>query len=324
MTKALLGIDGGGTKTHAVLADLDGNILGSAANGGANWERIGLKAVTAGLQELIAIAITNAGITIDDIVGSTFALAGIDWDEDKSMFASTMPSLKLSGAIHLMNDSFAALYAGIPNGIGIVSIAGTGGKTTGHDGVTTVQTMGMDLGEAGGAGQLLALCLDSIARMHHGITPKSEMFTVIPETLGYSDMTDFFTAIARDRISLDESLAPLIFDLAISGDVIASENVIKVAKQHALDVFGIYSRLKFDGEGVAIIRAGGLHTAGCQIFDLNFEDEVRRLIPKAAIEILGISPVFGAVLSAAHNHFTSVPDTFSTHLLTQAKEVLLQ
>ena len=109
MTKALLGIDGGGTKTHAVLADLDGNILGSAANGGANWERIGLKAVTAGLEELIAIAITNAGITIDDIVGSTFALAGIDWDEDKSMFASTMPSLKLSGAIHLMNDSFAGL-----------------------------------------------------------------------------------------------------------------------------------------------------------------------------------------------------------------------
>ena len=149
------------------------------------------------------------------------------------------------------------------------------------------------------------------------------MFTVIPETLGYSDMTDFFTAIARDRINLDESLAPLIFDLAISGDVIASENVIKVAKQHALDVFGIYSRLKFDGEGVPIIRAGGLHTADCQIFDTNFEDEVRRLIPKAAIEILAISPVFGAVLSAAHNHFTSVPDTFSTHLLTQAKEVLL-
>ena len=53
MTKALLGIDGGGTKTHAVIVDLDGHILGTAANGGANWERIGLQAVQTGLQELI-------------------------------------------------------------------------------------------------------------------------------------------------------------------------------------------------------------------------------------------------------------------------------
>lgn len=324
MVKALLGIDGGGTKTHAVIADLDGNILGSAANGGANWERIGLKAVALRLEELIKAATTDAGITNDEIVGATFALAGIDWDEDKSMFASTIQNLKLNGPTHLMNDSFAALYAGIPDGIGIVSIAGTGGKTTGFDGVSTLQTIGMDLGEAGGAGQLLALSLDSIARMHHGITPKSEMFTLIPTTLGYNDMTDFFTAIARDRIYLDESLAPLIFDLAISGDVTATENVTKVAKQHALDVFGIYSRLKFDNKDVKIIRAGGLHTAGCQIFDESFEHEVTRLVPQATVEILAISPVFGAVLSAAHNHYKAVPDAFLARLLQQAEKVALQ
>lgn len=324
MTKALLGVDGGGTKTHAVIADLDGNILGSAANGGANWERIGLKAVASSLEELITSVTTDAGITKKDIVGATFALAGVDWDEDKSMFASTIENLELGAPVQLMNDSFAALYAGIPNGIGIVSIAGTGGKTTGCDGVTTLQTMGMDLGEAGGAGQLLALCLDSIARMHHGIAPKSDMFTLIPATLGFSDMKDFFSAIARDRVSLDESLAPLIFDLANSGDITAIENVTKVASQHALDVFGIYSLLDFRGQSVKIIRAGGLHTARFQIFDESFEQEVTRLIPGVSIEILAIPPVFGAVLSAALNYFKAVPDSFSARLLAQAGKVILK
>ena len=41
MSKVFLGVDGGGTKTHACVVDLEGNILGTAANGGANWERSG-------------------------------------------------------------------------------------------------------------------------------------------------------------------------------------------------------------------------------------------------------------------------------------------
>ena len=39
MSKVILGIDGGGTKTHAVVVDLDGNIVASAANY-AKWLRI--------------------------------------------------------------------------------------------------------------------------------------------------------------------------------------------------------------------------------------------------------------------------------------------
>jgi N-acetylglucosamine kinase-like BadF-type ATPase len=60
MGKYLLGIDGGGSKTHACIVDLDGNILATAANGGANWERIGVKAVQKSLSEIVdAVCLKN-------------------------------------------------------------------------------------------------------------------------------------------------------------------------------------------------------------------------------------------------------------------------
>jgi len=37
------GIDGGGTKTHAVIADAEGTVHGFATSGPANWEVVGLR-----------------------------------------------------------------------------------------------------------------------------------------------------------------------------------------------------------------------------------------------------------------------------------------
>ena len=154
MSKVILGIDGGGTKTHAVLVDLSGNILAAAANGGANWERTGIAATEISLLEIIKRVLNIAKAEGNDIVAATFGLAGIDWESDLELFAPISKSLNLSDKAVFVNDSIAALFAGSPNGIGCVSIAGTGGKTAGRNGTQTLQTMGMDLGEAGGAGQL--------------------------------------------------------------------------------------------------------------------------------------------------------------------------
>jgi N-acetylglucosamine kinase-like BadF-type ATPase len=321
MVKAILGIDGGGTKTHAILVDLDGKILGTAANGGANWERIGIEAVGKSLDELINEVLSNAKISREDIVASTLALAGIDWHQDESLFAPVVQGLGLSGRCTLVNDSVAALFAGIADGIGCVSIAGTGGKTAGSDGEQTIQTMGMALGEGGGAGQLVDLALDSIARAHHGTAAKTKMYSSIPKAAGFDNPELFFIAIARGRVRLDESLAPLIFDLASSGDAIALDVVNRVAKQHAIDVHGIASRLNFQTKPITVIRAGGLHTAGCTVFDVTFEAEVKHLLGNVQVRTLDVAPVFGSVIYSAHKYFTTLPENFSSNLLTQARKV---
>lgn len=323
MPKAILGIDGGGTKTHAVLTDLEGNLLAATANGAANWERTGIAAVQKSLNELITSVLASAHVGREDVVASTFALAGLDWPEDEVLFQPFLENSLLPGKTNLVNDSIAALFAGAPDGVGCVSIAGTGGKTAGSDGKETLQTMGMELGEGGGAGQLVNLALDSIARSRHGTAEITQLYLELPKAAGFNHPEEFFTAVARTRVRLDESYAPLIFDLANSGDSAAVDVVTTVAKQHALDVYGISSRLIFLGNTIKVVRAGGLHTAGCAIFDAIFHSEVVRLVDRAQVSVLEIAPVFGAVIHCAHKYFPTLPPGFIENVLIGAREVEL-
>ena len=82
MSKFILGVDGGGTKTDAVIADENGKVIASATNGGANWERMGISKALDSLKEVINSAAASAGISTSDIAYATFAIAGIDWPND--------------------------------------------------------------------------------------------------------------------------------------------------------------------------------------------------------------------------------------------------
>lgn len=319
MSNLILGIDGGGTKTHAVVVDLAGNILGSAANSGANWERTGITATENILQEIIHRVLDSVNSTSQDVVAATFALAGIDWESDLQLFSPVAKTLNLGQKAVFVNDSIAALFAGSPNGIGCVSIAGTGGKTSGRNQTETLQTMGMDLGEGGGAGQLVSLALDYIARIYHGIEKPSKLTQLILEESGFKDETALFKAVARYEYRLDEEMAPKIFALASSGDSGAITITNLVAAQHASDVVAMINRLGLTNTAVPVIRAGGLHTAGCSTFDLTFEKVLKSSQPGASSKVLSISPVYGAVVHAAHSYFGDIPESFLDNLFEQAR-----
>jgi N-acetylglucosamine kinase-like BadF-type ATPase len=319
MSKLILGIDGGGTKTHAVVVDLSGNILASAAHSGANWERTGITATEIILQEIMHRVLDLTNSTTQDIVAATFALAGIDWESDLVLFKPVAKLLNLGDRAKFVNDSIAALFAGNPTGIGCVSIAGTGGKTSGRNQTQTLQTMGMDLGEGGGAGQLVSLALDHIARIYHGIEEPSELTQLILNESGFKDEKALFKAVARYEFRLNEEMAPKIFALAMGGDAGANAITKHVAAQHASDVVAMINRLGLVNTSVPVVRAGGLHTASCAIFDSTFEKVLKSAQPGASSKVLTISPVYGSVVHAAHAYFGDIPKTFLENLFEQAR-----
>ena len=293
MSKYVLGVDGGGTKTDAAVATMDGTIVGLATGSGANWESVGIEAALSVLQSVITEACNSAGISTSELDASTLAIAGIDWPDDVDRYLPITSLLELRDC-QLINDSFAALAAGASTGEGIISIAGTGGKTSGiHAGVHE-QSMGMELGEGGGAGQLVGEALSYIAAVFHKSVPHSALYEVLPANCGFSDPLAFFEAVARKGLRLHTSLAPLIFEYASLSDVGAVKAVESTAVAHAADVVGMAKKLGFSGS-VRVIRAGGLHTAGSELFDRTFAEYVLDHLPQAQIITLTQPPVMGAI-----------------------------
>ena len=175
MTDLFLGVDAGGTKTHAAVMDEAGNILGLGVAATGNWERVGLDASALALSTAVDGALHQSGHHREEVSAATFALAGIDWDTDTKVMQSIVGGFGFGCKPTVMNDAFAVLYAGTPDGVGCASIAGTGGKTVARDGVESASTLGMALGEGGGAGQIVAEAMRILAEMQHGQRPSTAM-----------------------------------------------------------------------------------------------------------------------------------------------------
>ena len=298
MTDFFLGVDAGGTKTHAALVDDRGHILGIGRESTGNWEIVGMPEAGRALQSAVDQALIGAGVSATKCGSASFALAGIDWDSDRRALASLVGSFGLGGQSVVMNDAMAALYAGTPDGLGVASVAGTGGKTVARDGKRERESLGMALGEGGGAGQIVAEGMRVLAESFHGQRPPTSLAPLVLSTLGQPDLTSFFQGVARDGLRLPESMAPGIFQLAESGDEACVDVVRAVAEQHARDVIGIVKGLDFRG-AIPLVRAGGLHTAGCRLFDDAFNGVLDRAGLEIGASVLRVVPVVGAVLHAA-------------------------
>jgi len=317
MTNFYLGVDAGGTKTHAAVMNEAGEIIGVGVAGTGNWERVGLTAAVRELFVAINEALEDAKINKEQVTHATFALAGIDWPSDQEMMAKAISSNGLGCKPTVLNDAFAVLFAGSPSGVGVASIAGTGGKTVASDSLEIKETLGMHLGEGGGAGQIVSQALEMLAQMHHGQRPRTEMFDRVLKELNQPDGDSLFQAVARENLGIDEVFAPVFFELANSGDEAAIEIVTSTARQHAKDVLGLVSQLNFNGP-IPLIRAGGLHTAENPIFDDAFNQIIQGSTFKFISTVLNVVPVVGALMHAAIVNNGGMPVAVRKQLMKDA------
>lgn len=318
MTDLFLGVDAGGTKTHAAVMDCDGNILGLGVAATGNWERVGLDASALALSKAVDGALGESGVHRRDITAATFALAGIDWQSDATVMQGVLDGFGFACTPTVMNDAYAVLYAGTVDGVGCASIAGTGGKTVARDGENVAATLGMSLGEGGGAGQIVAEAMRILAEMHHGQRPRTAMLAEILTATGFSTAEEIFQAVARDGFDLSEAMAPLFFDLAATGDQAAVDVIEAVALQHARDVAGIVSQLNFRDAPISLVCAGGLHTAGSKLFNSAFQLAVAKSGYKFETSILQVVPVVGALIHAANTAWAAGASSARTKLFDDA------
>src|SRR5690606_12223833 len=123
----VLGVDGGNTKTVALVATTSGRIVG--------YGRGGCGDISAGPSEEPAFAqiaraadvyLTMRGAARDSVALSYYCLAGADWTEDYAFIERSLAHKGGSGRVLVGNDALGALRAGSHDGTGIVISCGTG------------------------------------------------------------------------------------------------------------------------------------------------------------------------------------------------------
>jgi N-acetylglucosamine kinase-like BadF-type ATPase len=291
----VIGVDGGATKTDAVVLSAAGRVLGSGRAGCSNWENAGLDGAIAAVAAAVDEALAGAGCRRGDVAASAFALAGFDWPGDRQMLDPPLAGLGLGGPRLVTNDAFAALRAGISGPVGCVSSAGTGSVAAGrNEAGESARTMAQGFGELGGASDIVERAIWACARMREAAGPDTALAAAFCEALGARDLDDLFEAITRRGVTPGAGLAPLVLGVAAGGDEVAHQLLQEQGRSLADEVLGVARRLRMIETGFELVTAGSVHLAGSAALDDAFTVRVAGHAPRAQIIPLRERAVIGA------------------------------
>ena len=158
MSEYYLGIDLGGTKSHALIADERGQAMGLGKAGPGNHETVGYEEMSRVLLEITNQALTEAAIERSQVRAAGFGIAGYDWESELPAMQAAIDSLGLECPLELVNDALIGLAAGAEKGWGIAVVAGTGCNCWGWDEqrrIGRVTGYGPAMAEGAGAGDRL-------------------------------------------------------------------------------------------------------------------------------------------------------------------------
>ncbi len=204
---AVLGLDGGGTKTHVVIADEGGGLLGAAVGGASNWEDVGLEGAASAIRAVALEALHAAQLSPEDIDASVFGLAGDDWPSDQARLSTIPASLGLSRQQEIVNDAFVALRAGANHPWGIAVVAGTGTVTAGRNAAgEEFRTLGLGplYGDFGGSTEIADEGLRAVAEAFTGLGPPTTITAGYLAGLGRSTPEDLLEFTSRKQPPLSD------------------------------------------------------------------------------------------------------------------------
>lgn len=270
----LLVVDGGGTKTHAVITDLRGTVLGRGHGPSSNLHNVGFEATCRAVTAAIEGALSNVlgpglrapgpGWRSARIAAACFGLSGLDAPEDEAQVAAWVREQQVAARFLVVNDAELVMAGGTPEGWGVAVISGTGSVCLGRT------REGRSV-RAGGWGPLLGdegsgydIAVRSLRLVTQAADGRAEAPALLEAVLNHWALADPLALIhyvhdpARTAAQI-AGLATVTLGLAADGDVPARRIVDEAARDLARHVDTVVARLKMKRPPLA---AGGALMGG--------------------------------------------------------------
>jgi N-acetylglucosamine kinase-like BadF-type ATPase len=299
MAELLLGVDGGNTKTIALVARRDGTIVGAGRAGCSDIYSTGREEVALGeIEAAVARALEAAGATLADVEAAGFSLAGADWSEDYDYLREGL-SQRLAGigCFEIVNDALGALRAGTRDGVGLAVVCGTGGCVGArspegqawHSSWWGLDTGGGAIGSAG---------LGAVFAAEMSMAPETSLRRAALELFDAETVEDLLFSFTRrhGRPPAQRAwFAQAVLREASAGDAVAREIVSEQGRRLG-DVARAGARVVgLEGRPFPLVLLGGVFRGdGAELLRV----EIAQRVPDGVPAAMRFEPAAGALLMA--------------------------
>ena len=304
----LIGIDGGGTRTRAMVACEQGRSVGIGAAGPGNFHDIGEPAVTHNVRAAVSAAWSALDRRPRPADSVFLGLGSIVTPADRVVAERIARALDLSATavVGVDHDLRIALAGALGSRPGVVLIAGTGASCIASDAsgrTVVVGGWGRTLDDLGSGYDLGLRAMRAVVRAEDGRAPATALRATVRSAFGVSELRELMRIMdgpGSDARRLVADLAPDVLRLARSGDAAAVEIVADGAEALA-ELVGTAllkqpGSVSTDGR-VRVVVVGGL-TGSDAYMEALFAAIHRRF--RAAVRTEGEgSPLEGALYLAA-------------------------
>jgi glucosamine kinase len=290
----VLGIDAGGTKTRALVADETGEIVGDALGGGANLRTHGELEVEKVLHAVIEDACMGAAANPDAVA---LGIAGADRPPDEAVLRAILRRIGFRNRVVVTNDARIAFVAGSEERVGLALVCGTGSIAWGRNRAGRIARSGgwgWHVGDEGSGFWIGERAIRAVLRAVDGRGPATTLDRALSEHFEIAEPEQILYAIydrefPRTRVA---KFSARVDAAARDGDAVAREILADAASELVCAAASVRNQLGLEEGPYDVVLSGGTFLA----VPMLESDVAHRLeSPRARVRGLTQAPAMGAV-----------------------------
>ena len=290
----VLGIDAGGTKTRAILADETGRVVAGSWGSGANLRTHGELEVEKVLHAVIEQAQAESGARAEALA---IGIAGADRPDDHAVLREILRRIGFRERVVVANDARVAFIAGSQSRVGLALICGTGSIAWGRNAAGEIARAGgwgWHLGDEGSGFWIGERAIREVLRGFDGRGPSTSLEKTLFEHFEIARPEEI-VRVLYDREYPRHHVATFSTQVereARAGDAVAGKILADAAAELVLASRTVVERLRLEESGYDVVLSGGTFRALPSL-----ESAVQAALsgPRARVFRLEEEPAAGAV-----------------------------
>ncbi len=290
--KYYLGIDGGGTRTTAVVSDENAKVLFKAVGKSINFYSVGMKKARENLITVISDIYKNIGEI--EFESAFIGCSALDNEADEDTISALCDSIINAKKIGMNSDVYVALASSGEDSCRIVAICGTGSIVTGIDEDGTIKTKGgwgHIFGDEGSAYSIAVNALKASAMLYD----EGKITPLVKKAEEFFGVEDFRNAI--DIIYSPETTKDVLASFSVKvgeiaeDDFVAKTVIINEAHFFSKTVLALLNEMK---KCTLLSLYGGVFQNN-ELFRNSFVEDIKEFHSDLKICMLTLPPEEGAL-----------------------------